>query len=220
MLFYCAQVHRLIYLFYESTVMQKTYQNDIARNWAVHVCSILWTRPTSMCILAAFLCQLYTFPIQAEHNDKQPSGRRVALVSGSTEYDPDILPPAKEALEKAGYVVTEKYLDQVVSDFGYVNTDAVRAENIINAMKDDDVDIVWFVAGGGGSVNLLPSFHEKADILKQNKPKILIGFSDVTSIHQFVNETLGWPSVHGVLAKYSSQVAAGHILFETNHNPL
>lgn len=132
---------------------------------------------------------------------------RVSLISSSTQYDEDKVEKIKQAFEKQGYIVSDKYLNQIVSDFGYVNTDKSRAKNLISAMLDDNVDIIWFVRGGAGAFNLIPSLYAVKEKLMKAKPKILVGFSDVTAIHYFVNSVLGWPSVHGVVASYNKEMS-------------
>ncbi|MGS4880950.1 LD-carboxypeptidase [Photobacterium damselae] len=124
----------------------------------------------------------------------------VALVSSSTQFDDSQLPQIQQNLEQKGYNVSLQYLDQVISDFGYVNTDQKRAKDLIRALTDDNIDILWFVRGGGGALNLLPYLEQHKDELKSAKPKVLVGFSDVTALHHFVNQELGWPSIHGVTA--------------------
>ena len=133
--------------------------------------------------------------------------RNVALISSSTQYNEDTIEPIKQELKKKGYIVTTKYLNQVVSDFGYVNTDRSRAASLINALLDKQIDILWMVRGGAGAMNLIPSLYVEKDRLKKVKPKIIVGFSDVTAIHYFVNTVLGWPSVHGVVAAYNKEIS-------------
>ena len=131
---------------------------------------------------------------------------KVALVNASTQYNPSQIVDIKSALKKTGYDVTTKYLRQNISSFGYSEVDSVRAEYLLKAMLDDNVDTIWFVNGGGGAFNLLPYLYQNIDALKKAKPKIIIGFSDVTAIHYFVNNVLGWQSIHGVLAGINSNV--------------
>lgn len=132
---------------------------------------------------------------------------RVALLASSTQYNEDKIDRIKQELEKKGYRVTTKYLDQIVSDFGYVNTDQSRAATLKAALLDRNIDIIWMVRGGGGAMNLIPSLYAEHVRLKKAKPKIIIGFSDVTAIHYFVNTVLGWPSVHGVVAAYNKEMS-------------
>ena len=150
--------------------------------------------------LIALLSLTFANPILAN------TYRRVALVSSSTQYNEDDIDQIKQELEKNGYRVNTKYLNQVVSDFGYVNTDQSRAKTLIAALLDKNADIIWMVRGGAGAINLIPTLYANKDSLKKAKPKIIVGFSDVTAIHYFVNTVLGWPSVHGVVAAYNKEM--------------
>lgn len=150
----------------------------------------------------ALLFVLMAFPAFAT------SYTKVALVSVSSAYDERVIPYVMSAFEKKGYTVTDQYLKQSVSDLGYVDVAAARAKNLTNALMDDSVDIVWFVKGGGGSVNMLPLLEKKLHDLSTAKPKVLVGFSDVTAVHEFVNKFLGWRTVHGVVAAFNTDVYA------------
>lgn len=132
--------------------------------------------------------------------------RNVALIASSTQYNEDNIEQVTQELKKKGYNVTTKYLNQVVSDFGYVNTDQSRAAALKAALFDKSIDIIWMVRGGAGAINLIPSLYAEKDRLKKTKPKIIVGFSDVTAIHYFVNTVLAWPSVHGVVAAYNKEM--------------
>ncbi|WP_342146669.1 LD-carboxypeptidase [Rickettsiella endosymbiont of Aleochara curtula] len=134
------------------------------------------------------------------------SYRRVALISSSTQYNEDNIEQIKQELEKKSYIVNTQYLNQVVSDFGYVNTDQSRANALLAALSDKHIDIIWMVRGGAGAINLFPALYANTDKLKKLKPKIIVGFSDVTAIHYFVNTVLNWPSVHAVVAAYNKEM--------------
>lgn len=128
---------------------------------------------------------------------------KVALINVSTQYYPNDIKRAKKALKDTGYNTTYEYLDIYPSDFGYSNLDSIRAKILLDALLDDNIDIIWFLRGGGGAFNLLPYLCNHINELKKAKPKILVGFSDVTAIHFFVNNVLGWKSLHGVVAAYN-----------------
>ena len=108
---------------------------------------------------------------------------RVALINVSTQYYPEEIKDAKQALKDAGYDTTYKYLNQYPSDFGYSNPESKREKILLDAMLDENIDIIWFVKGGAGAFNLLPYLYNHLDQLKKAKPKIIVGFSDITAIH-------------------------------------
>ena len=47
---------------------------------------------------------------------------------------------------------------------------------------------------------MLLLLHKNVEKLKKAKPKVLVGFSDVTPMHQFANDSLHWKALHGVVA--------------------
>lgn len=57
-----------------------------------------------------------------------------------------------------------------------------------------DSKAIWCLRGGYGSMRLIP-YLEK--IKPPKKPKLLIGFSDITSLHLYLNQKWNWPSLHG-----------------------
>lgn len=124
----------------------------------------------------------------------------IYLISSSSAYDESYIPKITETFKNKGFNVNTQYLNQQLSDFGYVNTDHERAKNLILALKNDQVKYLWFVRGGSGALNLLPKLHAEIEQIKRSKPKVLIGFSDVTALHYFVNHELGWKSIHGTTA--------------------
>lgn len=76
----------------------------------------------------------------------------------------------------------------------FANQEDKRAGFLLNALQDESVDVVWCLRGGYGSLPLLKHLRR---VSKPTKKKLLIGLSDITSLHLFVNEFWGWSSVHG-----------------------
>lgn len=126
--------------------------------------------------------------------------KNVALIACSTQFDPSQVPQVVNVFERHGYHINCHYLQQNISDFGYVDTDQARANNLIKALLDPTIEVLWFYRGGGGALNLLPYLHRYKQQLLAIPEKIIVGFSDVTAIHSFLNNELGWRSIHGVNA--------------------
>ncbi|MCG3865509.1 MULTISPECIES: LD-carboxypeptidase [unclassified Photobacterium] len=135
---------------------------------------------------------------------------QIALISCSTQYDEQSVNNVVDTFIAHGYMVTTKYLNQVISDIGYVNTDQERANNLIAALLDPTIDVLWFFRGGGGALNLIPFLHAYKTQLLEIKPKMIVGFSDVTAIHSFINNELGWQSVHAVNASTNKATNGGN----------
>ena len=143
----------------------------------------------------------------ADNTIKHHQQLSIDLITVSSSYDETKIEPLKKKLEELGFRVYTRYFDQTISDLGYVNLDENRVNSLLNAIKAPDSDVVWFLRGGAGALNLLPLLEEHKDELKKLKPKPTIGYSDVTAIHNFLNNSLGWPSVHGIVAAYNTEMS-------------
>lgn len=76
------------------------------------------------------------------------------------------------------------------------NSDSFRFQDLKKALYAKDSKAIWCLRGGYGSFRLWP------DLLKLSKkapPKVFIGLSDITSMHQFLNQKWGWPTLHASL---------------------
>ena len=71
--------------------------------------------------------------------------------------------------------------------------DDVRHRVLHRALLRPDSRVVWCLRGGYGSQRLLPRAARRAI---PPRSKLLVGFSDVTALHVFVNQHWGWPTLH------------------------
>lgn len=74
-------------------------------------------------------------------------------------------------------------------------TDLQRAADLQAQLDDPSVKAIWCVRGGYGTVRLLEFLNFTK--FKQH-PKWIIGFSDVTVLHNHLN-TMGYKSIHGIM---------------------
>jgi len=130
----------------------------------------------------------------------------IYLIASSSQYDENAIPEIEKAFSSLCYSVDQRYLDQKPTRLGYVNTDENRAKTLTDALSDRNVRYLWFVRGGSGALNLYPALHSSRKRISLSTPKMIVGFSDVTAIHSFVNHELNWPSVHGVVAAYNKNI--------------
>ncbi len=81
------------------------------------------------------------------------------------------------------------------SDVICANTDENRFDQLREALVREDSRAIWCVRGGYGANRLIPQLSK----LKKPKgpPKLFMGFSDITTLHVFLNSQWGWPTVHG-----------------------
>ncbi|MDG0816657.1 S66 peptidase family protein [Bdellovibrio svalbardensis] len=80
--------------------------------------------------------------------------------------------------------------------FLHANEDEQRFSFLKAAIESKDSRTIWCLRGGYGSNRLLPML---AKLKKPKEPKLLIGISDITSIHTFLIQEWGWPTLHAPL---------------------
>jgi muramoyltetrapeptide carboxypeptidase len=78
----------------------------------------------------------------------------------------------------------------------FSNSDAKRLAQFKKAIYAPDSRFIWCVRGGYGAIRLMP------EIMKWKRPKhskILLGYSDITTLHVYLNQKWNWPTLHGPL---------------------
>jgi muramoyltetrapeptide carboxypeptidase len=76
------------------------------------------------------------------------------------------------------------------------NSDALRYRQLRKALFARDSRAVWCVRGGYGAIRII----QRLQALKApRQSKLLIGYSDATTLHQLLNLFWGWPTLHGPL---------------------
>ena len=78
---------------------------------------------------------------------------------------------------------------------GYLaGDDEARAAELVAGLTEPDVDIVWFARGGSGGARILERVLQQ---LAGVPPKVVVGFSDGTSLLNALSTRLGWVTFHG-----------------------
>jgi len=78
-------------------------------------------------------------------------------------------------------------------DGTFAGSDEQRLEDLQKALDDPSIKAIWAARGGYGTVRII----DDLDFTKfMENPKWLIGYSDITVLHNKINE-LGYQSVHG-----------------------
>ena len=83
----------------------------------------------------------------------------------------------------------------IMSRYGYLaGTDRERATHLNAMFADREVRAIFAVRGGWGSARILP--HLDFNLIRAN-PKLLVGFSDITTLHLALAARTDCPSIHG-----------------------
>ncbi len=105
-------------------------------------------------------------------------GDTVGLVSPASYITKDQLDEAIKNLEDLGFKV--KYSDIIMQKYGYLaGTDSARAKDLNDMFADKDVNGIFAIRGGYGCSRMLDFINY--NLVKAN-PKVLIGYSDITSL--------------------------------------
>ena len=100
---------------------------------------------------------------------------------------------AKEIVEKSGFKV--KYSKNLFSNTnGYCSTAKEKAEDINEMFADKNVKMIWCAKGGNNS-NATFEYLDY-ELIRQN-PKIICGYSDITSLTNIITENTGLVTFSG-----------------------
>lgn len=122
------------------------------------------------------------------------AGDTVGVVAPATAVFQDVeADVARESLEALGLKVQ---LGRHLRDrHGYLaGEDKARAEDINRFFADTSIAAVLPIRGGWGSARVLP--YLDFDTIRRN-PKVLMGFSDITALHNSIQAKTGLVTFHG-----------------------
>jgi muramoyltetrapeptide carboxypeptidase len=122
------------------------------------------------------------------------AGDTVGLVlPASAVFESDHLALAREQLEAIGFKV--RIGAHALDRFGYfAGRDRDRAADINQLFADDGVAGIVCYTGGWGSPRVLP--HLDYDLMTR-KPKVIIGYSDITALINAIHQRSGIVTFHG-----------------------
>ncbi|MCC5926752.1 MAG: LD-carboxypeptidase [Bacteroidetes bacterium] len=107
-----------------------------------------------------------------------PKNGTIAVTSPATTPDLSLLNLGVSYLEKLGYTVVVG--KTCTSKLNYLaGDDQLRASELMNFFEDPNIDAIMCARGGYGGMHLLPLLD--FDRIAKN-PKLLIGFSDITTL--------------------------------------
>ncbi len=134
------------------------------------------------------------------HIESIQPGQIVDVIAPASACTRQELNKAVKAIEQLG-LKPRVPKDLIVKMPLFSNTDARRWVHLQRALTAPDSNLIWCLRGGYGAIRLMPQLRE---LKKPVRPKILLGYSDISSLHLHLNQHWRWPSLHGpVLASLS-----------------
>lgn len=108
---------------------------------------------------------------------------------------------AKRIVENAGYQV--KFSKNLFSNsLGYSSSPKEKAQDINAMFADEKINMIWCAKGGSNSNSTFEYLDYK--IIKQN-PKIICGYSDITSLTNMITQKTGLITFSGTNFKTLQQ---------------
>ncbi|MEI7503491.1 MAG: LD-carboxypeptidase [Paludibacter sp.] len=128
---------------------------------------------------------------------------QIRIVSPSGFINPEFVDGATKVLTSWGLQVSEGEFTR--SEYGrFAGTKEQRIADLQMALNDPNVNAILCSRGGYGISQII----DKLDFTQFTVlPKWLIGFSDVTILHNVITN-LGIASIHGIMAKHLTELAS------------
>lgn len=128
------------------------------------------------------------------------NGDTLGLVCPSKAVDEKLeIEIAQEALQALGFKV--KPGKHLTSRRGHLaGTDSERASDINNMFANKDIKAIICLSGGSGAARILPLLNYQ---LIRDNPKVLLGFSDITALHNAIYAQTSLVTFHGPNASSS-----------------
>jgi muramoyltetrapeptide carboxypeptidase len=120
------------------------------------------------------------------------AGDIIEIVAPGFGCAPEIVTKSAEFVRSLGYVPRVPQ-DILGEDTFSSNTDEYRFNHLKNALLAEDSRAIWCIKGGYGSPRLIPYLET---LTPPKQCKLMIGFSDITAIHLFLQQRWGWSSLH------------------------
>lgn len=122
-------------------------------------------------------------------------GDKIGIVSPGKNISEKKVIPAINKLKQWGLeVVLGAYMYQSFNQFA--GTDEQRAEDLQKMLDDDSIKAILCARGGYGTIRIIERLNFDRFI---NAPKWLIGYSDITVLHSFVNYKLNIETLHATM---------------------
>ena len=135
------------------------------------------------------------------------NGDTIGIAATARKISIEEINEAINALHQAGFkTVLARNIFEVSDQFA--GTDQQRADGVNRLLHNPDVKAIWCARGGYGSVRLIDKIDWEAFV---KNPKWLCGFSDVTALHNHLQQHLGVASIHSeMMLGYGKNTTEAH----------
>ncbi|MAY83174.1 MAG: LD-carboxypeptidase [Flavobacteriales bacterium] len=133
------------------------------------------------------------------------AGDHIRIISTARKISAEEIEASKSLFESWGLKV-EYGENLFAEDDQFAGTEAQRTADLQAALDDESVKAIVFARGGYGSVQVL----DRIDWSNfKMKPKWLVGYSDITVFHSYLNRAFGIESLHAPMPVNIKQDGSG-----------
>ncbi len=130
--------------------------------------------------------------------EKLQKGDTIAIAAPASPFDTLEFENGVKILKSLGFNVI--YREDIFSKKGYLaGSDERRASELMEHLCNPQVKAIFFARGGYGCQRIIPLLNENKI---KNNPKIILGYSDISTLLIYLYEKFSWVTFHGpVVAK-------------------
>lgn len=144
--------------------------------------------------------------------------KKIYITAPAKTIEKDCIDFAVDFFRKNNFEVV--LAEHVTGKYNYFSgTDQERIDDFQKGLNDDSIDFILCARGGYGAVRIIDQLD--FSVFKK-KPKLIIGFSDVTVFHSHIHANLNVPTVHATVPlnfKSNSQESLQSLLNVLNGKP-
>jgi muramoyltetrapeptide carboxypeptidase len=120
-------------------------------------------------------------------------GDTIGVVVPAGPLNPERIDRALTRVRDRGFQI--KTYGDIYRSRGYLaGDDALRAKELMAAFADPETTAVWCARGGYGVMRMLHLID--FNVVRDN-PKVFVGFSDITALHNSIQKRIGLITFHG-----------------------
>ena len=139
-------------------------------------------------------------------------GDVIGVVAPASPVERELLERGMREIEGIGYRVAVNEWVLARRSF-FAGRHAQRAEALLAYLEDPSVRAIFCARGGYGSNYVVEQLTARPILnrLKRLPPKIVMGYSDVTTLLIFFHQTLGWTTFQGPMV--TRELAGGEVFY-------
>ncbi|MDP4207615.1 MAG: LD-carboxypeptidase [Bacteroidota bacterium] len=123
------------------------------------------------------------------------AGDKIGIIAPSRKVTSEDLDGSVKFLENLGFRI-EFGKNLFASENQFAGTDAERAEDFMEMIRNPEIKAIMCARGGYGTARILDYLD---DVVIRNNPKWVIGYSDITVLHSYLSEIVGMQSLHATM---------------------